>query len=99
MKTERMSIPDFVENCKMRDIGFLKGEQYVLMDCSEVPVPMDEPLKESYTNGFDYIIAKVDYFNYSLMSKTEFTDFLYRYSQENTRCIVKYFDFINDLFS
>jgi hypothetical protein len=93
MKTESMKVPSFLEYCRMKESpGILPPS----MDCSDIPVPTEEPIRDDYSNNFDYMLAEVDHFNYSFMSKTEVTDFLYRYSQENTRVWINVLESFND---
>ncbi len=51
-------------------------------NCSDVPTPdLSQQLDASdFNNKFDFLMAKLDHMNYTLMSKTELTDYLYRYS-------------------
>ncbi|MEB6549042.1 hypothetical protein MXL46_08030 [Heyndrickxia sporothermodurans] len=63
--------------------GNCKGHETLapLLDCSNVPVPnlSQIPNPNEYAYYIDYLIARLDHFNYSMMSKTEVTDSLYRF--------------------
>jgi hypothetical protein len=61
------------------------------MNCSDVPVP---DLSQSPNGVLDHI----DHVNYAIMSKTQFTEFLYRYTQDNTRALVDLAESMKDLF-
>jgi len=66
-------------------------------DCADVWVPDLEKVLNpgAFPTKLHYIMAKWDRLNYSLMSKHEFTDFLYRLS---TDTVEKPFDVVKNMF-